>query len=147
MLHYQSWDQSPAGRVALMGRMIKTISLPPHLHEKAAEIKNFSGWVQDRLEEEGSIVHDAAHRPIPELGICNGVRRPTCAECYPHGAPTRDEWLFFRGAENPSIQNLQLEIQTRQAGFRDLSREFHEVKVRPSFAKRLKNAWFSFKES
>ena len=67
-----------------MGRMIKTISLPPHLHEKAAEIKNFSGWVQDRLEEEG---------------------------------------------------------------FVDLSTKFRVVKVKPSFVKRLKNAWFSFKES
>ena len=59
-----------------MARMVKTISLPPYLYDKAKEIKNFSAWVQDRLEEEGSIVHNQAHRPIPELGICNGVRRP-----------------------------------------------------------------------
>jgi hypothetical protein len=130
-----------------MTRMIKTISLPPHLHEKAAEIKNFSGWVQDRLEEEGSIVHTDAHRPIPELGICNGVRRPTCAECYPHGAPTRDEWLAFRNDENPSIEHLQYVIVARQEGFVDLSKEFHEAKKKPTFLKRLKNAFFSFKES
>ena len=130
-----------------MGRMIKTVSLPPHLHEKAEQIKNFSGWVQDRLEEEGSIVHNAAHRPIPELGICNGVRRPTCAECYPHGAPTRDEWLAFRTEESPSIQKLQATITTRLAGFVDLSTKFHEAKKRPSFLKRLKNALFAFKES
>ena len=119
--------------------MIKTVSLPPHLHEKAEQIKNFSGWVQDRLEEEGSIVHNA--------GICNGVRRPTCAECYPHGAPTRDEWLAFRTEESPSIQKLQATITTRLAGFVDLSTKFHEAKKRPSFLKRLKNALFAFKES
>jgi len=130
-----------------MARMIKTISLPPHLHEKADQIKNFSGWVQDRLEEEGSIVHTAAHRPIPALGICNGVRRPTCAECYPHGAPTRDEWLNFRSEENPSIENLQSVIVERLEGFVDLSTKFRVVKVRPSFLNRLKNAYSTFKES
>jgi len=127
--------------------MIKTISLPPYLYEKAKDIPNFSRWVQDRLEEEGSIVHNAAHRPIVELGICNGVRKPTCAECYPHGAPTRDEWLAFRNAKTPSIENLQETIATRLAGFVDLSREFHEEKKRTSFLKRLKNAYFTFKES
>ena len=127
--------------------MIKTVSLPPHLHEKAKQIQNFSGWVQERLEEEGSIVHTAAHRPIPELGICNGVRRPTCAECYPHGAPTRDEWLAFRNEENPSIQNLQATITTRLEGFVDLSTKLHEAKLKPSFLKRLKNALSAFKES
>ena len=130
-----------------MGRMIKTISLPPHLHEKAAAIKNFSAWVQDRLEEEGLVVHTDAHRPIPGLGICNGVRRPTCAECYPRGAPTRDEWLAFRSEEDPSIANLLATIEARLAGFVDLSREFHEEKVRPSLLKRLKKAYFTFKES
>lgn len=130
-----------------MARIIKTISLPPHLHEKASQIKNFSGWVQDRLEEDGLIVHSAAHRPIPSLGICNGVRRPTCAECYPNGAPNRDEWLAFRNAETPSIENLQATIATRLEGFVDLSTKFHEAKKRPSFLKRLKNAYFTFKES
>ena len=130
-----------------MARIIKTISLPPHLHEKASQIRNFSGWVQDRLEEDGLIVHNSAHRPIELLGICNGVRRPTCGECYPHGAPTRDEWLAFRNAENPSIENLQATIATRLEGFVDLSKEFHEGKKRPSFLKRLKNAYFTFKES
>jgi len=130
-----------------MGRMIKTVSLPPHLHEKAEQIKNFSGWVQDRLEEEGSIVHTAAHRPIDGLGICNGVRRPTCALCYPHGAPTRDEWLAFRNEKTPSIENLQSTITTRLEGFVDLSTKFHEAKVQPSFFKRLKNAVSAFKES
>jgi len=130
-----------------MSRMIKTISLPPHLYEKSKEITNFSGWVQERLEEEGSIVHTAAHRPIPSLGICNGVRKPTCAECYPHGAPTRDEWLNFRREENPSIENLQATIATRAEGFVDLSTKFHEAKKRPSLLKRLKNAYFTFKES
>jgi len=130
-----------------MARMIKTISLPPHLHDKAAEIKNFSAWVQDRLEEEGTIGHTSAHRPIPDLGICNGVRRPTCAECYPHGAPTRDEWLFFRNAEDPSIENLQDTIRVRLGGFVALSKEFHEAKKKPTFLKRLKNAYFTFKES
>ena len=130
-----------------MGRMIKTVSLPPHLHEKAEQIKNFSGWVQDRLEEEGSIVHTAAHRPIDGLGICNGVRRPTCALCYPHGAPTRDEWLAFRNEKPPSIENLQSTITTRLEGFVDLSTKFRVVKVRPSFLNRLKNAYSTFKES
>lgn len=129
-----------------MGRMIKTISLPPHLHDKAGEIKNFSGWVQDRLEEEGSIVHTAAHRPIPELGICNGVRKPTCAECYPRGAPTRTEWIEFRNAKNPSIENLQATIATRLEGFVDLSVKFHEVKKKPTLIKRLKNAISAFKQ-
>jgi len=147
MLHYQSWDQSPAGRVALMGRMIKTISLPPHLHEKANHIRNFSGWVQDRLEEEGSIVHTDAHRPIAQLGICNGMRKPTCAECYPRGAPTRDEWLAFRSEEAPSIEKLQAAIAKRVEGFVDLTKAYHEVENRPSFLKRLKNAYFTFKES
>ena len=127
--------------------MIRSISLPPHLHAKAAEIKNFSGWVQDHLEAEGHIVHTDAHRPIPELGICNGMRRPTCAECYPDGAPTRDEWLAFRNEEFHTIEHLQDNIRRRLAGFLDLSREFHEAKVRPSFLKRLKNAYFTFKES
>jgi hypothetical protein len=130
-----------------MARIIKTISLPPHLHDKAAEIKNFSGWVQDRLEEEGSIGHTSAHRPIPDLGICNGVRRPTCAECYPEGAPTRDEWLAFRAEKNPSIESLRATIIERLEGFVDLSKAFHEEKKRPSFLKRLKNAYFTFKES
>jgi len=130
-----------------MARMVKTISLPPYLYDKAKEIKNFSAWVQDRLEEEGSIVHSQAHRPIPELGICNGVRRPTCGECYPHGAPTRDEWLSFRNAEDPSIESLQQTITTRLEGFVDLSKAHHEVKSKPSFLKRLKNAYITFKES
>tara|TARA_R100000963_G_C4599619_1_gene73833 strand:+ start:258 stop:641 length:384 start_codon:yes stop_codon:yes gene_type:complete len=127
--------------------MIKTISLPPYLYEKAKDIPNFSGWVQDRLEEEGSIVHTAAHRPIVELGICNGVRKPTCAECYPHGAPTRDEWLFFRAEEDPSIESLQETIITRLEGFVDLSKAHREVKPKPTFLKRLKNAYITFKES
>jgi len=130
-----------------MARIIKTISLPPHLHEKASQIRNFSGWVQDRLEEDGLIVHNSAHRPIPALGICNGVRRPTCAECYPHGAPTRDEWLFFRNAEDPSIEILQETIATRLGGFVDLSTKFHEAKRKLSFLNRLKNALSAFKES
>ena len=131
----------------MMARIIKTISLPPHLHEKASQIRNFSGWVQDQLEAEGLIVHTDAHRPIPELGICNGVRRPTCAECYPDGAPTRDEWLAFRNEEFHSIEQMQDNIRRRLAGFVDLSTEFHEAKKKPTLLERLKNAYFTFKES
>jgi len=129
-----------------MGRMIKTISLPPYLHEKANEMSNFSGWVQARLEEEGNIVHLNSCRPIPELEICNGVRRPTCGQCYPHGAPTRDEWRSFR--EHQDQERMQNEIQERISGFIDLS-EKHKAsspKKRKGLIKRLKSAFLAFKK-
>ena len=128
-----------------MGRMIKTISLPPYLYDKANEMRNFSGWVQARLEEEGNIVHNDSCRPIPEFGICNGIRKPTCGQCYPHGAPNKTEWLSFR--EHQDQERMQIEIQKRISGFVDLSEKHKQSfpKKRKGLLKRLKSAFLAFK--
>ena len=104
-----------------MSRMIKSISLPPHLHEKAGSIENFSGWVQLRLEEEGLVVHENMHSPIIELGICNGLRKPTCAECYPEGAPTREIWNRFR--DHRDIEKMQSDIVSFHTGFKKVEND------------------------
>tara|TARA_R100000329_G_scaffold145794_1_gene131706 strand:- start:176 stop:655 length:480 start_codon:yes stop_codon:yes gene_type:complete len=157
-----------------MGRMIKSISLPPHLAAKAEDIPNFSAFVQDALERHGHQVSINACRPIPLLEVCNGVRKPTCGICYPRGPPNNDEWLRFRKrclitpkneGPGPSHDELKItpeevvaeyrvmlkEIDERIDGIIDL-KAIEDEKVRSrqkgaSFIKRLKMGFLAFKES
>jgi len=147
--------------------MIKSISLPPHLAEKASSIGNFSGWVQEQLEKEGFEVNVNMHNPIPELGVCNGMRKPTCGQCYPEGPPTQAEWLSFRDSlyfhdELRGIRNLTAitseiesaysemlgKITHRLEGIVDLKeKEDKKSTTRRSLLKRLKSAVSAFKKS
>ena len=155
-----------------MGRMIKSVSLPPHLHAKAEAIGNFSAFVQEALENEGDTVNLNACRPLDILGVCNGLRKPTCGHCYPRGPPTIDEWKAFRASTLKMIdqgyqagvgyelkvseeerimhfEQMLSAIAERKDGVLDLKEKEearHAKKKRKGFFKRLKNAVYAFKE-
>ena len=83
-------------------RVPKSVSLSPlcdNLVSRHFQMRGqFSAFVRAAiLDYDERVSGGGGHTPIEGLGICNGVRRPTCSFCYPDGPPTRENWLKFMG--------------------------------------------------
>ena len=92
-----------------MPKVIKSISLDERTAPIANAKPNFSAWVREQLLAEIAyslpcsfaeiIIFEDEKRVGTKSEICNGVRKPTCTVCYPHGPPDREDWLEYARCE------------------------------------------------
>lgn len=91
-------------------RIPKSVSVTPQVHQlitKHFPVRGqFSAFVRAAVldHDELVVLGGGEHTPIESLGICNGVRRPTCSFCYPEGPPERQNWLEFRKKTDKFLQ-------------------------------------------
>jgi len=84
-----------------MASIIRSVSLTPQTAHIASKLGNFSAFVREALLRFEAAQGEAGHTHAPSdrlEGLCNAMREPACRVCFPHGAPTREDWLFFTSA-------------------------------------------------
>lgn len=91
-------------------RVPKSVSVSPVVDQLITEHFSrrgqFSAFVRAAVLDHDERVNTGGgpHTPIEGLGICNGVRRPTCSICFPEGPPLLENWQDFRRKTNEYLK-------------------------------------------
>lgn len=112
-----------------MRRFTTTVALDEETAELVEQIPNFSEWVRNQLRQEAGKAGVGTHTQDPKhrvRGKCNPMGKNPCRVCWPEGAPSKDDWYYWRAGlidEIDSSYQQRMKHFTQQAFTRDVSKK------------------------